>query len=106
MLLAYFFPLCSQFGDALIQTVHFFQCFIPLAGQLMELLALALILAVAGKDFLLLADEVGRADRLFRCIRVGDQLLGKVLFRAASWPVKVRLSYRALSPCHGCAAQC
>ena len=80
VLLAYFFPLCSQFGDALIQTVHFFQCFIPLAGQLMELLALALILAVAGKDFLLLADEVGRADRLFRCIRVGDQLLGKVLF--------------------------
>ena len=80
MLLAYFFPLCSQFGDALIQTVHFFQCFIPLAGQLMELLALALILAVAGKDFLLLADEVGRADRLLRCIRVGDQLFGKVLF--------------------------
>ena len=28
VLLAHFFPLCSQFGDALIQTVHFFQCFI------------------------------------------------------------------------------
>ena len=44
------------------------------------MIALALVLAVAGKDVLLLTDEVGRADRFVRGFRVGDQFLGKVLF--------------------------
>ena len=80
VLLAHFVPLGSQLGDAFIQTVHLGHSFVPLTGQFMELLALALILAVAGQNFLLLTDEVGGADRLLRCVRVGDQLLGKVLF--------------------------
>ena len=44
------------------------------------MIALALVLAVAGKDVLLLTDEVGRADRFVRGFRVGDQFFGKVLF--------------------------
>ena len=44
------------------------------------MIALALVLAVAGEDLLLLVDEVGGADRFLRGFRVVDQLLGKVLF--------------------------
>ena len=45
-----------------------------------KILAQPLVLAVPGQDLLLLADEVGGADRFFRGIGVGNQLLGKVLF--------------------------
>ena len=51
-----------------------------LAFEKVDVLPLALVLAVAGQDLLLLADEVGGADRFFRGIGVGNQLLGKVLF--------------------------
>ncbi len=85
-----------QFGNAFIQPLHFIEIPMFLTLKLHKLVTQTLILAVAGQNFLLLVDEVGGADRLLRCIRVGDQLLGKVFFCAASWPVKVRLSYRAL----------
>nr|DAK66667.1 MAG TPA: hypothetical protein [Caudoviricetes sp.] len=49
-------------------------------NELVQLVALALVLAVAGQNVLLLTDEVGRADRLVRGFRVGDELIGKVLF--------------------------
>ena len=80
MLLAHFLPSGGQLGDALIQPVHLGHGLLPLSGQLLRLPALALVLAVAGKDVLLLADEVGRTDRLIRSFRVGDQPFGKVLF--------------------------
>ena len=72
--------LLFQLGNAFTGAFQFGHTLLLLTLKLCVLCPQTLVLAVAGQNFLLLADEVGRADRLFRGIRVGDQLLGKVLF--------------------------
>ena len=72
--------LLFQLGNAFTGAFQFGHTLLLLTLKLCVLCPQTLILAVAGQNFLLLADEVGGADRLLRRIRVGDQLLGKVLF--------------------------
>ena len=72
--------LLFQLGNAFTGAFQFGHTLLLLTLKLCVLCPQTLILAVAGQNFLLLADEVGGADRLLRCIRVGDQLFGKVLF--------------------------
>ena len=72
--------LLFQLGNAFTGAFQFGHTLLLLTLKLCVLCPQTLILAVAGQNFLLLADEVGGADRLLRGIGVGDQLLGKVLF--------------------------
>ena len=75
-----FLILLFQLGNAFTGAFQFGHALLLLTLKLCVLCPQPLILAVPGKDLLLLADEVGSADRLVRGFRVGDQLIGKVLF--------------------------
>ena len=75
-----FLILLFQLGNAFTGAFQFGYALLLLTLKLCVLCPQPLILAVPGQDLLLLADEVGGADRFFRGIGVGDQLLGKVLF--------------------------